>query len=153
MRPRWAFGLTAAAGLIAALALTARPSAAGGPPNRTKLTCEQFRASEEKISRMRIKPGDWAKVPAALRVLPPNASLCGAAEGTGTVFVASPLFGKELADYYTPILEKLGCKPVTCEFEEKKTACNCRHGHGVGRIGTEMLDQAYAISWLSFGAK
>ena len=153
MRTRWAFGLTAAAGLITALALalTARPSAAGGPPRRTKVTCEEFRADMEKYSKMTLKAGDWAKVPPALRVLPPKASVCGAAAGTFTVYVASPLFGKELADYYTPIFEKLGCKPVKCEFEDKKTACNCRHSSGIGRIGTEMLNEAYAISW--FGGK
>ena len=77
---------------------------------------------------------------------------CGAErDRTFTVYVASPLFGKELADYYTPIFEKLGCKPVKCEFEDKKTACNCRHSSGIGRIGTEMLNEAYAISW--FGGK
>lgn len=92
MRNRSTVGLLAAAGLITALALAARPSAAGS--TRKKVTCEEFRAEVESSTKgvgmpMVLKAGDWGKTPAALRALPPKASFCGS---TGTsAAVASPL--------------------------------------------------------------
>lgn len=143
-------------GLLAALCLAAGTSAAGDAPKRKKVTCEEFRADTEKSSKavgypMVLKANDWGKTPAPLRALPPKASLCGSADNT--VFVASPLTGKDLEAYYTPILQKLDCKPVTCEFTEKKTSCSCKVDRGIVRIGTEELNEAYAISYVTFGRK
>ena len=138
-------------GLITALALAARPSAAGS--TRKKVTCEEFRAEVESSTKavgmpMVLKAGDWGKIPAALRALPPKASFCGS---TGTsASVASPLTGKDFTTYYTPILEKMGCKAVKCEVDEKKTFCSCAVKGGLARIGTEELSEAYTINWLPF---
>jgi hypothetical protein len=52
------------------------------------------------------KAGDWGKTPEPLRVLPPKASFCGS--WNVSTAIASPLTGKELVAYYTPILEKDG---------------------------------------------
>ena len=151
MRNRSTVGLLAAVGLISALALAARPSAADSP--RKKVTCEEFRAEVESSTKavgvpMVLKAGDWGKTPAALRALPPKASFCGS---TGTsAAVASPLTGKDITTYYTPILEKMGCKTVKCEVGEKKTFCSCRVNGGFARIGTEELSEAYMINWMPF---
>ena len=139
------------AGLV--LALAARPSAAGAPPARPKRSCAELRADVERSSKavgmpMVLKAGDWGKTPAPLRALPPKASLCGSSEMNA--MIASPLTGKDLESYYTPILVKMGCKKVECELGEKKTSCSCRVTGGFARIGTEELSEAYDISWLPF---
>lgn len=138
---------------MTALALAARPNAAGAAPTRKKVTCAEFRAEVESSSKAVgmptvLKPDDWGKTPPALRVLPPKASLCGSNDTLAAI--ASPLTGKDLVNYYTPILQKMGCKAPKCEIEEKKTHCSCVVGGGLARIGTEELSEAYDISWLSF---
>jgi hypothetical protein len=152
MRRHSMAGLLAAAGLIATFALAARPNAAGAAPTRKKVTCEEFRAEVESSSKavgmsMVLKPGDWGKTPPALRVLPPKASLCGSHDNL--VGIASPLTGKDLVNYYTPILQKMGCKTPKCEIAEKKTSCSCVVEGGLARIGTEELSEAYDITWMS----
>jgi hypothetical protein len=152
MRSRSMVGFLAAVGLSTTLALAARPNAAGAAPTRKKVTCEEFRAEVESSSKavgmpMVLKPGDWGKTPPALRVLPPNASLCGAHDSL--VGIASPLTGKDLVNYYTPILQKMGCKAPKCEIGEKKTSCSCVVQGGLARIGTEELSEAYDITWMS----
>jgi len=153
MRNRSTLGLLAAVGLFTTLALAARPSAAGRPSSRKKVTCAEFRAEVESATKavgmaMVLKAGDWGKTPAALRVLPPNASFCGSADTSAAI--ASPLTGKDFTTYYTPILEKMGCKAVKCEIAEKKTFCSCRVAGGFARIGTEELSEAYTINWMPF---
>ena len=117
------------------------------------MTCAEYLAEVERTTkaigvRLSLKAGDWGKTPPALRVLPPNASLCGSNDTLAAI--ASPLTGKELVNYYTPILQKMGCKAPQCEIEEKKTKCSCGLDGGFARIGTEELSEVYAISWLSF---
>jgi hypothetical protein len=149
MRNRSTVGPFVAVGVITALALVARPSAAGS--TRKKVTCEQLRAEVESATKsvgmpMVLKAGDWGKTPPALRALPPQASFCGS---TGTsAAVASPLTGKDFTAYYTPILEKMGCKTVKCEIGEKKTFCRCSVKGGLARIGTEELSEAFMINWM-----
>ena len=152
MRHRWLVGLLAIAGSIATGAPS--PRAAAGPPSRRKVTCQEFRTDVETTTKavgfpMTIKAGDWAKTPPALRVLPPKAALCGSSDTS--VFIASPLFGKELEAYYRPILEKLGCAPLTCEIDSKKTTFKCDSKAGLAMVRTEVLNEAYAIGWLPSG--
>jgi hypothetical protein len=137
-------GLLVAAVLVTVLA--ARSSAA---PKRPKQDCAAYAASVASATKGRepkVKVKDWADVPAALRVLPPHAEMCFSF--ASTVFVASPLFGKELEDYYRPIFEKMGCKPVKCEVTEKKSYCSCHGDGGLARVGTEEFVESYGISWL-----
>jgi hypothetical protein len=153
MRTRSTLRILAALGLMTPLALAARPNAAGAAPTRKKVTCAEFLAGVERSSkavgvRLVLKAGDWGKTPPALRVLPPNASLCGSNETLAAI--ASPLTGKDLVNYYTPILQKMGCKAPKCEIEEKKTHCSCVVGGGLARIGSEELSEVYGISWVSF---
>lgn len=148
MHTRSTLGILAAVGLIAALA-----GAVGAAPTRKKVTCAEFRAEVERSTKavgmpMVLKAGEWGKTPAPLRVLPPNASFCGGND-TGAA-IASPLTGKDLIDYYTPILQKMGCKAPKCEIEAKKTHCSCMVGGGLVRIGTEELSEAYDITFMSF---
>jgi hypothetical protein len=156
MRSRSMVGLLAAVGLITTLALAARPHTAGAAPTRKKVTCEEYRRDVESSSKsigisMVFKPGDWGKTPPALRVLPPNASLCGSHESL--VEIASPLTGKDLVNYYTPILQKLGCKAPKCEIGDKKTFCSCFVEGVLARIGTEERYETYGITWLSMSLK
>jgi len=151
MQNRWLVGLVAIGGLISAFA--ARPSAAGSPgsaPKRSKVDCAAYRADVEASSKkvgmaMKIKAGDWAKTPAPLRVLPPGATVCGSAEGSGNVFIASPLFGKDLETYYRPIYEKLGCKPFTCEITSKVTNCTCGGNGKFGFVTTEESSEVFSV--------
>ena len=94
---------------------------------------------------MKIKAGDWAKTPAPLRVLPPGATVCGSAESFGNVFIASPLFGKDLETYYRPIYEKLGCKPFTCEITDKSTSCKCSGNGKFGFVTTEEGSEVFSV--------
>ena len=105
MRNRSIVGVLAAVGLITAFA--ARPS--GAASTRTKMTCEAYRADAKSL-RMDFKAGDWGTTPEPLRVLPPKASFCGS--WNVSTAIASPLTGKAITAYYTPILEKMGCKAV-----------------------------------------
>jgi hypothetical protein len=138
-------------GLVSAFA--ARPSAAGSPgsaPKRSKVGCAAYRADLEASAKkvdmeMKIKAGDWAKTPAPLRVLPPGATVCGSAEGLGNVFIASPLFGKDLEAYYRPIYERLGCKPFRCEITDKLTSCKCASNGKVGFVATEERSEVFWV--------
>ena len=141
MRNRSIVGLLAAVGLITAFA--ARPS--GAASTRTKMTCEQYRADALGL-RMVFQAGDWGKTPEPLRVLPPKASFCGSF--AASVAIASPLTGKEFTAYYTPILEKMGCKAVNCEITEKKTVCSCVVKGGLAMIGTQERTETYLISFV-----
>ena len=130
-------------GLITAFA--ARPS--GAASTRTKMTCEAYRADAKSL-RMDFKAGDWGKTPEPLRVLPPKASFCGSF--AVSVAIASPLTGKEFTAYYTPILEKMGCKAVQCEISEKKTSCSCAVKGGSAMIATQERTETYLISFVPF---
>jgi hypothetical protein len=150
MRNRSIVGLLAVVGLITAFAV--RPS--GAASTRSKMTCEAFRADVESTTKrlgmpaVVYKAGDWGNTPGPLRVLPPKASFCGSWNMSAAI--ASPLTGKELVAYYTPILEKMGCKEVKCEITEKKTHCSCGLKDGFARIGTEERSEVYQISFMSF---
>jgi hypothetical protein len=140
--------------LVAAVLVTVLAARSSAAPKRPKMTCAAYGAQVASSTKslgheMKLKVGDWADVPAALRVLPPRTEMCGSL--ATTVFVTSPLFGKELEDYYRPIFEKMGCKPVTCEVTEKKSHCDCHGAGGFGRVGTEEGVEAYGISWMKFG--
>ena len=152
MQNRWLLGLLAIVGLFWAFA--ARPSAAGSSgsaPKRSKVDCAAYRADVEASSKkvgmeMKIKAGDWAKTPAPLRVLPPGATVCGSAQGgLGNVFIASPLFGKDLEAYYCSIYEKLGCKPFTCEITDKLTSCKCGGNGKFGFVTTEERAEVFSV--------
>ena len=148
MRNRSIVGLLAVVGLITAFAV--RPS--GAASTRSKMTCEKFRAETESTAKrlgmpaVVYKAGDWGKTPEPLRVLPPKASFCGTWEMSTAI--ASALTGKELVAYYTPILEKMGCKAVECEITEKKTSCSCPTKGGFARLGTEEGAEVYTITFI-----
>lgn len=148
MRNRSIVGLLAVMGVITAFAV--RPS--GAASTRTKMTCEEFRTDAERTSKnlgmpsIIYKAGDWGTTPEPLRVLPPKASFCGS--WNMSTAIASPLTGKELVAYYTPILEKMGCKEVKCEIAEKKTHCSCALKGGFARIGTEERAEVYQITFI-----
>src|SRR4029078_12751307 len=100
MRTRSTLRILAALGLLTALALAARSNAAGAAPARKKVTCAEYLADVERTTksigvRLALKAGDWGKTPPALRVLPPNASLCGSNETVG--HHPSPPHGEALA--------------------------------------------------------
>jgi len=148
MRTRSTLGILALVGSITVVA-----AGVGAASTRKKVTCAEFRAEVESSTKavgmpMVLKAGEWGKTPAPLRVLPPNASFCGGNDST--VAIASPLTGKGLVDYYTPILQKMGCKAPECQIEAKKTHCSCMAGGGLITIGTEELSEAYDIAFMSF---
>ena len=148
MRTRSTLGLLAVVGSITVVA-----AAVAAAPTRKKVTCAEFRAEVESSTKavgmpMVLKAGEWGKTPAPLRVLPPKASFCGGNDMTAAI--ASSLTGKDLIDYYTPILQKMGCKTPDCQIETKKTHCSCMVGGGLVRIGTEELSEAYDITSMSF---
>ena len=64
--------------------------------------------------------------------------------------IASPLTGKELDAYYTPILEKMGCKAVKCESTEQKTSCSCPVKGGFAMIATQERTETYLISFVPY---
>jgi hypothetical protein len=145
MRNRSIVGVLAAVGLI--MAFAARPS--GAASTRKKMTCEEFRADAASL-RMVYKAGDWGKTSEPLRVLPPKASFCGSF--ATSVAIASPLTGKEFTAYYTPILEKMGCKAVKCEITEQKTSCSCPVKGGLAMIATQERTETYLISFVPMGS-
>ena len=70
-----------------------------------------------------MTPGDWGSIPKQLQKLPAGAKLCGS---TGFVtVVASPLEGKALQGYYTPLMAKAGCPALTCKISAAQTDCSC----------------------------
>ena len=73
--------------------------------------------------------------------------MCGSASIGGRVFIASPLFGKDLEAYYSPIYEKLGCKPFTCTISDKATKCECRSDRHFGGVRTEELDEVFSVAF------
>ena len=92
---------------------------------------------------IRVAPGN----PIAM-MLPPGATVCGSAQGFGNVFIASPLYGKDLEAYYRPIYEKLGCKPFTCEITDKVTNCKCAGNGKFGFVTTEERSEVFSVARL-----
>jgi hypothetical protein len=89
-----------------------------------------------------LKAGDWGTVPQELQKLPPGAKLCGSQGGGFLTVIASPLEGKALQDYYTPLMAKAGCPNLTCKINLAQTDCSCQHptkygGPGTGRLLTD----------------
>ncbi len=119
--------------------LAVRSSAA---PKRAHITCAEGSAAMKRATGLSLKAGDWANLPAALRVLPPKAELCGSLGLS--VIIASPLFGKELGDFYRPLFEKANCKPLDCEVTATKTVCTCGGGK---RVATEEPNEVYNVTW------
>jgi hypothetical protein len=79
---------------------------------RRKTPCTEILAQMEKVSKdlkMAVKttPGSWGQVPKELQVLPPGAQHCGSVDMMDQAIIASPLAGKEMEAFYTPLSPKL----------------------------------------------
>lgn len=61
--------------------------------------------------------------------------------------VASPLTGKELEAYYTPLFEKAGCSQMTCTISSRQTDCICHHPDRWGHptVGRTLTDPGLAM--------
>ena len=127
------------------------PSADWTPPKRSAKDCAGVRHDLEEAGKrydIKVKPG-WGKVPKELQKLPPGGELCGVDTEMGQAIVKSSLYGKELQAYVTPLFEKIGCKPVTCEIVEsspyRQTRCHCRRPGGVGSAATNVSVESFTI--------
>src|SRR5579863_4570126 len=107
--------------------------------------CKHF---AKQVQGFGMKPGEWGPIPKELRELPPGAKLCGS---TGFVTViASPIEGKALQDYYTPLMARAGCRNLSCQINSVQTDCNCQHtdrsGHSwPGRVLTDAGLEVYKL--------
>jgi hypothetical protein len=140
----------------AAAAPAATESAAAAtvaPPKRTKVSCTQYRANAEKQAKhstfnLKLKPGAWGSIPAPLRKLPSRSKLCGA-DGMGQAVIASPLFGKDLESYYTPLFTKIGFKPLACKVADGRTQCTCKRGRDIGILVTDQDSEAFVLALMN----
>jgi hypothetical protein len=119
-------------------------------PKRTKLTCAQFRANAEAhakngVFNTRLKAGGWGNIPPALRKLPPGAKLCGA-DGMGQAVITSPLFGKEIETYYSPLFAKVGFEPLACKVVAGRTQCTCKRHRDIGIVVTDQESEAFVLA-------
>lgn len=129
------------------------PEVAGaktGAPKRARTSCAQFRENAEKRWKraafdVRIKAGSWGNIPPALRKLPPRAKLCGA-DKRGQAVIASPLFGKELQDYYTPLFSKIEFAPLTCQITAADTQCRSKRRRDIGIVVTDATDEIFVLA-------
>ena len=78
-----------------------------------------------------MKPGSWGSIPKELQKLPPGAKLCGSSDFV--TFIASPLEGQAMHDYYAPLMAKAGCPNLTCKVHMDQTDCSCEHKNRIGK--------------------
>jgi hypothetical protein len=119
-------------------------------PKRVKVSCAQYRESVEKTAKhaafdTRIKPGSWARIPPDLRKLPRRAKLCGV-DSRGQAVIASPLFGKELEDYYTPLFSKAEFGPLICQVTAEQTQCRSKRKRDVGVLVTDATSEIFVLA-------
>jgi len=119
-------------------------------PKRAKLTCAQYRANAEAhaknaVFNTRIKAGGWGNIPAPLRKLPPGAKLCGA-DGIGQAVITSPLFGKEIETYYSPLFVKVGFQPLACKVVGGRTQCTSKRHRDIGIVVTDQESEALVLA-------
>jgi hypothetical protein len=120
-----------------------------GIPKRAKLSCAEYRQrtgeqAKRAVFDTRLSVGSWGAIPPGLRKLPPHARLCGA-DRMGQVVVVSPLFGKELQRHYTPLFEKLGFRPLTCDVSGGQTRCLTKRGRDLGMVLTDANSEALVL--------
>lgn len=154
MTNRLACGLFAVTGVVVAMAIisTANGSPAKGPPKRVKMDCGGYRAGAESALQgvgapAKLKAGDWGAIPAALRALPPKSEACCSPDPS-TVVIISALFGKDVETHYAPLFEKMGCKPLVCDINERKTSCKCKGAGKVGSVETDSDMEAYFVTFI-----
>jgi hypothetical protein len=126
------------------------PAVTAEPPKRTKVTCAQYRTIAEENAKhamfnTRLKPGSWGHLPPELHKLPKGAKLCGA-DGMGQIVVASPLYGQELGNHYTPLFGKVGFNPLECKVEKSMTRCSGKRHRDIAVIVTDTKNEAYVVS-------
>jgi len=119
-------------------------------PKRAKLSCAQYRASAEEhakhaVFNTKLKAGAWGNIPPPLRKLPPGAKLCGA-DGIGQAVIASPLFGKQIETYYSPLFTKIGFQPLACKVVAGRTQCTCKRHRDIGIVLTDQESQAFVLA-------
>lgn len=119
------------------------------PPRRVKMDCASYRDGMERMAKstgvkMKLAPGSWGTIPAALRALPPGAELCGATDA-GPVVIVSPLYGKEIEAHYAPLFAKVGCQPFTCDVSAFLTVCTCKGNDTRGRVQTDSDNEAFSL--------
>jgi hypothetical protein len=127
-------------------------------PRRSKIPCPKLRQRLEKSARTlgledtKILPNSWGTVPADLQKLPPGAELCGTDSELGDVVIASPLFGKDLQAYYSPLFAKYGCQPLSCNTGSAaagladQTRCRCTGPGLAGTLTTDLKTQAFSLT-------
>ena len=119
-------------------------------PKRARLTCAQYRANAEAhaknaVFNTRLKAGGWGNIPPPLRKLPPGAKLCGA-DGIGQAVITSPLFGKEIETYYSPLFAKVGFQPLTCKVVAGRTQCTSKRHRDIGIVVTDQESEAFVLA-------
>jgi hypothetical protein len=152
MRKRLLCLLVLVAVVVAVLA--ERSTVAGGADKtksrkRVKMDCATYREGMERMAKsagipLKLAPGSWGTVPAALRALPPGAEFCGATDA-GPVVVVSPLYGKEIEAHYAPLFAKVGCQPFTCDVSAFSTVCTCKGKDARGRVETDSDIEAFSL--------
>src|SRR5262249_32118904 len=134
--------------------LAERSTVAGGAdkvkaPKRIKLDCASYRAGMERMAKttgveLKVAAGSWGTIPAALRILPPGAELCGATDA-GPVVIVSPLYGKDIEAHYAPLFAKVGCQPLTCDVSASVTVCRCKGNDTRGSVQTDSDHEAFSL--------
>ena len=128
----------------------AAKAAGATAPKRTKLSCAQYRANADAhaknaVFNTRLKAGAWGNIPPPLRKLPPGAKLCGA-DGIGQAVITSPLFGKEIETYYSPLFAKVGFQPLACKVVAGRTQCTCKRHRDIGVVVTDQESESFVLA-------
>ena len=138
--------------ICALFTLATSLAVAADAPKRSKLACGAYLEGVKSMSKSMglnptIVPGSWGDVPRDLQALPAGAQNCGTVEGQPTI--VSPLFGKELETFYTPLFAKMGCAPFKCEVESQgsatRTMCKCKSSEVRGTVVTDTGYEAYSL--------
>ena len=113
------------------------------------MDCAAYRDGMERMAKsqgiqMKLTPGSWGTIPAALRALPPGAQLCGVTD-VGPVVIVSPLYGKDIEAHYAPLFAKVGCQPFTCDVSASLTECACKGKDIRGRVQTDYGNEAFTL--------
>jgi len=125
------------------------------PPKRAKVTSAQYRAIAEENAKhaafdTRLKAGSWGHIPPELRKLPRRSKFCGV-DSMGQAVIASPLYGKDIEDHYTPLFTKVDFNPLKCEIKGTQTHCHTKRHRDIGIIVTDANNEAYVLSIIRRG--
>ena len=128
-------------------------SATTGTAVRDVLSCAELETKIEADAAAfdiptEVTLGEWAGVPAELKVLPDGAELCGSVDVLNQGLVKSELGGAALEAYYRPIFESLDCPSLECNVEtdgdQEQYVCSCFGDNLFGSL-TTAPDVAYYL--------